>query len=175
MKTCSICQAEFEPKRMGQMECSLKCAKSAIKPNKAKQKALCKPKKPKLSTLIDKADRAMSVYIRLKSSDEHGYAPCISCGRIFRWEEMDNGHFISRRHFSTRYVEENCHAECRYCNRFNGDHLIGYTTAMIDLYGKEGVKELQEQSKRTLTPSEKRKIVEEALEYYTKALEGLVK
>ena len=153
-----------------QSTCSLTCAKEQKILNSRNKKA--KPKKPqtKLSTLQAKADSLMSEYIRRKHADEHGYVTCVSCGRSFRWQDVDNGHFISRRHFATRYIEENCHPECKGCNRFNHDHLIGYTQSMIDLYGKSGINELQEESKRLLSPSQKRQIVTEAIEYYTKML-----
>lgn len=130
--------------------------------------------KVKLSTLQTKADKAMSVYIRRKYADAHGYVKCVSCGRIYRWEEMDCGHFIPKsRGASIRYVEENVHPECKGCNRFDDGHLIGYTLHMIDLYGKDKIDELKRESRKVLKPSEKRQIVEEALTYYTQALVNL--
>lgn len=174
MKTCTTCQSEFEPKRMGQNQCSPKCMRTQ-KENDRTKKQNKKPKKlqTKLSTLQTKADDLMSEYIRRKYADEHGYVSCVVCGRMFRWQEVDCGHFVSRRHFATRYTEENAHPECRYDNRFNHDHLIGYTQYMIEMYGKDGVKELQDESKKVLTPSQKRAIVTEAIEYYTQKIKGL--
>ena len=133
--------------------------------------AKAKVKKCKLSTLQGKADTAMSQYIRQKFAVDE-YCDCVSCGRSFHWREMDAGHFISRKHFATRYVEENCHPECRSCNRFSADHMIGYTEYFIDTYGREKILELKTESRRVLSPSEKRQIVEYAYEYYTK---GIVK
>jgi hypothetical protein len=132
-----------------------------------------KTKRVKLSTLQTKADKAMSQYIRQKYSVD-GYVKCVSCGVIVFWQNSDCGHFISRRHFATRYVEENCHPECIACNRFSPDHMIGYTEYFIDTYGREKIDELRLLSKKTLSPSEKRAIVEKALDYYTAALEGLI-
>jgi len=36
---------------------------------------------------------------------------------------------------STRFDEENCNSECRYCNRFSADHLIGYRENLIKKIG----------------------------------------
>lgn len=173
MKTCSVCQTSFTPGTSMQSTCSLTCAKEQKILNSRNKKT--KPKKPqvKLSTLQAKADALMSEYIRRKHADEHGYVTCVSCGRSFRWQDVDNGHFISRRHFATRYIEENCHPECKGCNRFNHDHLIGYTQSMIDLYGKDGIKWLQEESRKLLSPSQKRQLVTEAIEYYGGKLEEM--
>lgn len=130
--------------------------------------------KAKLSTIQNKADAAMSIYIRMKYADEHGYAKCCSCGRIFRWQDMDCGHFIPKsRGASIRWVEENCHPECRGCNRFDHGHLIGYTEYMIDMYGRDKIAELKKLAKETLSASQKRQLAEEAYEYYTNAIRNL--
>ena len=168
MKTCPTCQSEFKPSSSMQKYCGYRCTKTT---RKAAQKPV--KRKVKLSTLQAKADSLMSEYIRRKYADEHGYVTCVSCGRSFRWQEVDCGHFVSRRHLATRYVEENAHPECKGCNRFSTDHLIGYTTYIIDLYGREKIAELKKESRKVLSPSEKRKTVEEAYQYYLNALTEL--
>lgn len=115
----------------------------------------------------------MSIYIRMKYADANGYVKCVSCGKVVPWKESDCGHFISRRHFATRYVEENCHPECIACNRFSPDHMIGYTEYIIDMYGREKIDELRAESRKVLSPTQKRTIVEEALAYYTMAIKEL--
>lgn len=67
------------------------------------------------ATLIRKLDKVFSLYIRLRDAMPNGYVRCISCGQIKRFEDMDCGHFHSRKNMSTRYDEENCNSECRYC------------------------------------------------------------
>lgn len=115
---------------------------------------------------MKKADDLMSLYIRKKYASHEGYVLCCSCEKRFHWKVMDCGHFISRRHLSTRYVEENAHPEDKYCNRFNHDHHIGYTQFMIKTYGNDMIEWLKKESKRTLSQSEKRAIIEDAIEYY---------
>jgi 5-methylcytosine-specific restriction endonuclease McrA len=134
-------------------------------------KKLKKPRQPKLSTLQDKADKAMSLYIRQKFAGWNGYTACVSCGRVFHWKDVDCGHYVPKsRGAAVRYVEENVHPECHDCNRFNEGHLIGYTLYMVDMYGRDKIDELKKEARKTLKPSEKRAICEEAIEYYTQAL-----
>lgn len=131
--------------------------------------------KAKLSTLQEKADKAMSVYIRMKYADEHGWVTCVSCGRSFHWRDVDMGHFIPKsRGASVRWVEENCHPECKGCNRFSHSHLIGYTLYMIDTYGREKIEELENLARKVLSASEKRQLAEEAFTYYTNAAKEYV-
>ena len=91
------------------------------KPSEKKQK-----KAPSLSTLIDKLDTVFSKYIRLRDAMPSGMFRCISCGQIKPLEQADCGHYYSRTHMGTRFDEDNCNAECRFCNRFKADHMIGY-------------------------------------------------
>ena len=82
-----------------------------------------------------KLDRIFSKYIRLRDSS-NGVFRCISCGRILPIEKADCGHFFSRTHMATRWNEDNCHAECSWCNRMRSDHLIGYQENLIRKIGK---------------------------------------
>ena len=107
---------------------------------KRKKTASDKPKKkssPSLSTLVDRLDTVFSRYIRLRDAMPTGMFRCISCGKIKPIEQADCGHFHSRTHMSTRFDEDNCHAECRYCNRFSADHIIGYRENLIKKIGEQ--------------------------------------
>lgn len=77
----------------------------------------------KQPNLKEKLDKVFSMFIRLRDTMPNGYFRCISCGQIKPFEQADCGHFHSRRHLSTRFDEDNAHAECRACNRFSADHL----------------------------------------------------
>ena len=128
----------------------------------------------KLSTLQAKADKAMSVYIRMKYADESGNVKCVSCGKVISWKESDCGHFVPKsRGAAIRWVEENCHPECQGCNRFSHSHLIGYTLYMVDMYGREKIEELEQQARQVLSPTQKRQLAEEAYEYYREAAKNL--
>lgn len=84
-----------------------------------------------------KLDKEFSLYIRLRDAMPNGYFRCISCGQIKSFEQADCGHFHSRRHLATRFDEDNAHAECRACNRFSADHLIGYERNLIAKIGQQ--------------------------------------
>lgn len=101
-----------------------------------------KKKQPSLPTLKNKLDILFSKYIRLRDANGTEYATCVSCGKIGLWQEMDCGHFVSRRHLATRWDEFNAHAQCRHCNRFRPDQYIDYTRWMLDKYGMAIVDEL---------------------------------
>lgn len=91
---------------------------------------------------LDALDRAFSKYIRLRDSDENGLCRCISCGKIHRWDDIDNGHFINRRHMGTRFDEKNCNAQCRHCNSFDEGNAAGYAAGLIAKYGNGIIEEL---------------------------------
>ncbi len=97
-------------------------------------------KSPSLSALVERLDKVFSKYIRLRDAMPSGLFRCISCGKIKPIEQADCGHFHSRTHMSTRFDEDNCHAECRYCNRFSADHLIGYRENLIKKIGEQRFK-----------------------------------
>ena len=67
-------------------------------------------KKPDLKAKLDKE---FSLFIRLRDCMPNGFFRC------------------------TRFDENNCHAECRHCNRFKADHLEGYRVNLIDKIGQQ--------------------------------------
>lgn len=112
------------------------------KPKKKKEKPLplfdkAGIKIKKKPDLVAKLDKVFSRYIRLRDCMPNGYFRCISCGQIKPFEQADCGHYFSRKHLSTRFDEDNCHAECRYCNRFLADHLEFYREGLIEKIGQQ--------------------------------------
>lgn len=130
--------------------------------------------KAKYSTVQAAADKAMSLYIRQKYANQAGMVTCVSCGKVIPWQDADCGHYIPKsRGAAIRYVEENCHPECRACNRFDDGHLAGYTLFMIDTYGREKIDELRADAHKTISQTTRRQLAEEAEIYYTKKLHEL--
>lgn len=80
-----------------------------------KQKSAGKKPKTMKKSLKEKLDRVFSLYIRLRDTDENGYFRCPTCGRVKTFKDADCSHYWSRTHTSTRFDEDNCVAECRYC------------------------------------------------------------
>ncbi len=91
------------------------------------------------SKLIDRLDRVFSEYIRLRDSfkTQSGfYFKCISCGQIKPYEDADCGHYVNRGHMSTRFSEDNCHAQCRSCNRFDEGNIYNYRRGLVAKIGE---------------------------------------
>lgn len=133
-----------------------------------------KPNRPSLPTLIDKADKLTSQYIRQKYADHAGLVKCISCPTVLPWKEAHCAHFIERGKKATRWLEENLHPACPSCNFYRKEiHMREYTLAMIDLYGREALDHLRRAGALVLPASQVRQLAEEAIEYATEKLKEL--
>lgn len=88
------------------------------------------------------ADEAFSAYIRARDSREVGgkrMFVCISCGRLLPFSQADCGHYVNRAVEALRYSEENCHAQCRHCNRFREGNMSGFRRGLVSMYGEQRV------------------------------------
>lgn len=139
-------------------------AHSEEKPHR-KKTARSKP------NLIKKLDKVFSAYIRLRDVMPSGYFKCISCGKIKPFEQADCGHFFSRRNLSVRFCEDDCHAECRFCNRFSSDHLIAYQANLIRKIGMQRFGLLSAKAHQTKHWSDFE--LEAMIEYYTAEVKRL--
>jgi hypothetical protein len=74
-------------------------------------------KKPTRKTIITKLDNIFSQYIRLRYS-KNEISECVTCGKQDHWKKLQAGHFISRKHYATRYDEDNVQVQCSGCNVF---------------------------------------------------------
>ena len=82
---------------------------SPISKKKVKQTSSGESKK----SLIKKADRVFSLYLR-KKAKKNPY--CFICHKPLKYEQMVCLHFISRRFLSVRWNEDNVHVGCIKCN-----------------------------------------------------------
>ena len=98
-----------------------------------------KPKRPRRTTpnYVSDMDKVFQYYIRLRDVMPGGYGRCISCGKIKPFNHLQAGHFFSRKHFSTRWHEDNVNAECEYCNCWNGEHLLTYKENLVKKIGTQ--------------------------------------
>ena len=63
--------------------------------------------KKTVSKLKKELDKWFSLYIRLREANEYGMVQCFTCGVVRGYKDgMQNGHFQSRRHHSTRWNEQ---------------------------------------------------------------------
>ena len=110
---------------------------------RTKKKKDCNTTKEKRKPdLVKKLDKVFSQYIRLRDVMPSGFFKCISCGKIKPFADADCGHYHSRTQMATRFEEDNCHCECRFCNRMSADHLIGYRENLITKIGFSRVERL---------------------------------
>lgn len=94
--------------------------------------------------------------IRMEAADSFGEVICVTCHKRSQWNRgMQAGHFFSRRHNSTAFIEDNVHVQCEFCN---GPHsrggldgnLIEYTLFMQREYGQEKIDELRAKTRESL-------------------------
>ena len=74
-------------------------------------------KKPTRKTIITKLDNIFSQYIRLRYS-KNEISECVTCGKQDHWKKLQAGHFVSRKHYATRWDEDNVQVQCSGCNVF---------------------------------------------------------
>ncbi len=91
------------------------------------------------SAMVKELDKWFSYYIRLKHSDANGYCRCISCGKMYFWKNIQNGHYMSRRYMSTRFSEDNCRPQGVECNIFNQGAIQMYRRALVKEIGEQRV------------------------------------
>ena len=111
-------------------------------------------KKLTRSKLVKKLDSIFSQYIRLKDSDEFGNATCFTCGKVDHWKKLQNGHFQSRKHYSTRWLEQNCQVQCAGCNVFRYGEQFLFSKYLDEKYGDGTAEELHYKSKETIKLSD---------------------
>ena len=151
-------QSESMRKTLSQPEMRAKWSKAAKgrtlsaetrKKISAKNSARQRP----LKGWINKADSVFSKYIRLSYSDGRGNCRCFTCDAVKPISEIDCGHFVSRQHKSTRWLEKNCHPQCRFCNRYNEGRKDVYAVKLIEKYGPNILLELQEEKNKIAHPN----------------------
>lgn len=143
--------------------------------NQAKQTQEKKKAKAGLSkpALIKELDKWFSYYVRLKNSDKNGYCRCISCGKIFFWKDIQNGHYMSRRYMSTRFAEDNCRPQCVACNIFNQGNIQMYRRALVRSIGEQRV-DLIEVRARLESRNWSLFELKQMIAYYKKEVDGLL-
>ena len=112
------------------------------------------PKKPTRKTLVKNLDKVFSEWIRRRYA-KNDIAECVTCGKKDHWKNLQAGHFMSRKHYSTRWDERNVEVQCVGCNvyrygeqykfsKFLGDELADELLALSRETRKFSNIELQE-------------------------------
>ena len=99
-------------------------------------------KKP-VSKLKKELDKWFSLYIRIKSCDDNGMVICYTSKRKYHYKNIHAGHFISRRHLSTRWDEQNVKPQSAADNLFGQGEQYKFGMYLDNEYGVGTAEELQ--------------------------------
>jgi len=150
---CKVCQCAYTKTRPLQTVCSPPCA--LVLARKATEKAQAKEQakdrketRQKLDAmqtkpqLTKKAQTAFNSFIRARDAGK----PCISCGTPLSNEPntYDAGHYRSVGSApNMRFVEENCHGQCKHCNNYLGGNVLAYRKGLIKRIGLTRVEQIE--------------------------------
>ena len=128
-------------------------------------------KKSTRKKLIDKLDKIFSQYIRLRESKNHN-SECFTCGKVDHWKKLQNGHFMSRKHLSTRWDETNCQVQCAGCNVFRYGEQYKFSVGLNNKYGDGTADAMLQKSRETLKIDNAE--LETKIKYYQDLVERLL-
>ena len=139
---------------------------------KAVEKADKKETKRKLDAmqtrpqLLRKAQTAFNAYIRARDKGK----PCISCDKPLDGgaNTFDAGHYRSvgsAPHM--RFVEDNCHGQCKHCNNWLAGNHVEYRKRLLDRIGERQLELLE--SNNTVMKYSKEELIEITKTYMEKA------
>jgi len=152
-KKCKVCLTTFEPKQFGQVACGFPCAIIHAKNLKAQkeqrewrvEKKIIKEKLKTLGQYEAEAKVSFQKWIRLRDAK---YS-CISCD-TFATSLWDGGHFKKAEIYSgVIFDENNCHKQCRKCNRFLNGNELNYRQGLIKRYGLEYADKIEQKANET--------------------------
>ena len=126
-----------------------------------------------ISKLKKELDKWFSLYIRLRDANEYGMVQCFTSGSIYHYKKIHAGHFMSRRHLSTRWCETNVQPQSAADNLFGQGEQFKFGLNLDSKFGEGTAEELQYKSRTTLKIS--RIEYEEKISYYKSLVEKLKK
>jgi len=106
-------------------------------------------KKTQRKKLVDKLDKVFSIYIRRRYAKDD-IAQCFTCGKQDHWKKLQNGHFQSRKHYSTRWNEKNCQVQCSGCNVFRYGEQYKFSKNLDNTYYNGLAEELHIEANKTV-------------------------
>lgn len=117
-----------------------------------RKKQIRKESTSSLSKEIKACDLAFSRFIRLSNADNKGNVKCYTCDFVGFWKQnsIQNGHFIGRSNFSTRWLRLNNHPQCEKCNMLLNGNLKVYAENLEKEYGSGIVEYLQKEGKKNV-------------------------
>lgn len=159
---CAVCKGEYMRLRPLMKVCGPSCAithsKAQNERKQAKEKAaerkVIREKLAAMETmpqLVKKAQKAFNTFVRVRDAGK----PCISCGRPLSNEPntYDAGHYRSvgsAPHM--RFVEDNCHGQCKHCNQYLSGNHVEYRRRLLDRIGSDRLDQIEnDQTIRKIT------------------------
>ena len=142
-KKCAVCREKFQPSRMMQPTCSVKCAieKTRLDKQKRQRKEDAETRKrlkPR-SKWLSETQSIFNRYIRLRDD----VFPCISCGS-FTAGQYHASHLFSRgARPDLSFNEDNVHKSCAQCNTFLSGNISEFRKALVQKIGQERVDALE--------------------------------
>ena len=124
-------------------------------------------KKPSRKNIVKRLDSIFSKYIRNKYADKKGMVKCFTCDREYPIKSIQNGHFMSRKNYATRWDEDNCRPQCYGCNVMKQGMQYEFGKRL----GKEKAEEMYLLSKKTVKLSDYELL--EMLDHYKEQLDLL--
>ena len=103
-----------------------------------------------VSKLKKELDKWFSLYIRLRDATNEGLCQCFTCGKVDHYKKLQCGHFMSRRHHSTRWNEVNCQVQCVKCNLFGQGEQYKFGLNLDSKWGEGTSEELQYEARQTV-------------------------
>jgi hypothetical protein len=121
-------------------------------------------KKLSRKSLVEKLDKVFSIYIRQRYAVNE-IAECYTCGKKDHWKKLQAGHFASRRHYSTRWDENNVQVQCYGCNIANQGMQFEFGKKLCLQFDNNFADELMIKSKQICKFTDVE--LEEKINYYT--------
>lgn len=105
------------------------------------------PKPHTKKTAKKRAWDMFSIWVRLRecwvSLRRLDMGRCFTCGRIYRLEELQAGHFIAGRSNSVLFCEKGVRGQDYRCNIEKGGEPLVFRRRLVDIHGEETVQMLE--------------------------------
>jgi len=124
---------------------------------------MAKRKKRTVAQEVEEAAKLLQRLVRLKASDDNGYAQCITCNKIDHYKNLQGGHFIPRGRTVFKLFEENIHPQCPHCNCWGmkqAHYVLRYRQYMVDTYGENRIKAMERLAWRASPKFNREEVIE---------------
>jgi len=129
--------------------------------------------KKSVSKLKKELDKWFSLYVRIKDCNDNGMVSCYTSGRLYHYKEIHAGHFMSRKHLSTRWDEQNVKPQSAADNLFGQGEQYKFGMLLDSQYGEGTAEELQIKARQSYKIS--RVDYEDKISYYKELVKNLKK